>query len=65
LTIRLRDGLPYVTVSLLYEGHRKYGATEFGRILYVVYTMCGEKVRPITARAADGTEKRRYRRGRR
>jgi len=41
------------------------GATEFGRILHVVYTMRGEKVRPITARAADGTEKRRYRRGRR
>jgi uncharacterized DUF497 family protein len=41
------------------------GATEFGRILHVVYTLRGEKVRPITARAADETEKRRYRRGRR
>jgi uncharacterized protein len=41
------------------------GATESGRILHVVYTMRGEKVRPITARAADETEKGRYRRGRR
>lgn len=41
------------------------GATEVGRILHVVYTVRGDKVRPITARDADGTEKRRYRRGRR
>ena len=37
------------------------GATEPGRILHIVYTMRGEKVRPIIARGADGTEKRRYR----
>jgi uncharacterized DUF497 family protein len=44
------------------------GATEDARVLHVVYTRRGkegEKMRPITARAADGTEKRRYRRGRR
>lgn len=40
------------------------GATESGRVLHVVYTIRGERVRPITARDADGTEKRRYRRGR-
>ncbi len=43
------------------------GMTEAGRILHVVYTRRGEgggKVRPITARAADAAEKRRYRRGR-
>jgi uncharacterized protein len=45
------------------------GATGEGRILFVVYTMRGEKVRPVTARAASDaqkrTQKRRYRRGRR
>jgi uncharacterized DUF497 family protein len=44
------------------------GAREDGCVLHVVYTRRGEeggKMRPITARAADGTEKRRYRRGRR
>jgi len=39
------------------------GATEPGRVLHVVYTMRGAKVRPVTARDADGTEKRRYRSG--
>ncbi len=38
------------------------GATSVGRILYVVYTLRGEKVRPITARDADDGQKRRYRR---
>jgi len=41
------------------------GATEEGRILLVVYTMRGEKVRPVTVRDASDTQKRRYRRGRR
>jgi len=39
-------------------------ATEEGRVLHVVYTRRGnegEKMRPITARAADEIEKRRYR----
>ncbi len=38
------------------------GATDEGRILYVVYTPRSEKVRPITARDADEGQKRRYRR---
>ncbi|MGH3090212.1 MAG: BrnT family toxin [Rubrobacteraceae bacterium] len=37
------------------------GATSAGRILFVVYTMRGDKVRPITARDADDNDKRRYR----
>jgi uncharacterized DUF497 family protein len=40
------------------------GATDDGRILHIVYTRRGSegaKVRPITARDADETEKRRYR----
>ena len=41
------------------------GSTGAGRILYVVYTMRDDRLRPVTARDADGTEKRRYRRGRR
>lgn len=41
------------------------GATEEGRILFVVYTKRGEKVRPITARDASEAQKRRYRRRRR
>lgn len=41
------------------------GATEAGRILFVVYTMRREQVRTVTARDADGVQKRRYRRGRR
>jgi len=39
------------------------GATGEGRILTVVYTMRGERVRPITVRDASETHKRRYRRG--
>jgi uncharacterized protein len=38
------------------------GATEEGRILLVVYTMRGERIRPITARAASDGQKRSYRR---
>lgn len=41
------------------------GATEGGRILYVVYTRRGGMVRVVTARDAVATEQRRYRRGRR
>lgn len=41
------------------------GATGKGRILFVVYTIRGEKVRPVTARDASDAQKRRYRRGRR
>ena len=41
------------------------GATGEGRILFVVYTIRGEKVRPVTARDASDVQKRRYRRGRR
>ncbi len=41
------------------------GATEEGRILLVVYTMRGEKIRPITTRDASEAQKRRYRRRRR
>lgn len=40
------------------------GATEEGRILLIVYTVRGGKVRPITARDASGVQKKRYRRGR-
>lgn len=38
------------------------GATDAGRILLVVYTLRDGKVRPITARDANKTQKRRYRR---
>lgn len=41
------------------------GATEEGRILLVVYTRCGKRTRPITARDASDAQKRRYRRKRR
>ncbi len=37
------------------------GATDGGRIVFVVYTMRNEKVRPIHAREATDKEKRRYR----
>lgn len=40
------------------------GATDAGRILFVVYAMRRERVRPITARDADDNDKRRYRRRR-
>lgn len=46
-------------------GERRFalvGATESGRMLFVVYTQRGAKVRPITARDADDGEKHRYRR---
>jgi uncharacterized DUF497 family protein len=38
------------------------GATEAGRILFVVYTRRRGKVRVVTARDAENREKRRYRR---
>ena len=41
------------------------GATDAGRILFVVYTMRGDKVRPLTARDVDRPDRRRYRRRRR
>ena len=39
------------------------GATESGRVLFVVFTRRREKVRVVTARDAEVREKRRYRRG--
>lgn len=39
------------------------GATEEERVLFVVYAGRGWKVRPITARDASVTQKRRYGRG--
>ena len=38
------------------------GATEAGRVLFVVYTRRRGKVRVVTARDAEDREKRRYRR---
>lgn len=38
------------------------GATEAGRMVFVVFTRREEKIRAITARDADDGEKRRYRR---
>jgi uncharacterized protein len=38
------------------------GATEDGRILFVVYTWRDRKVRVVTARDADLAQRRRYRR---
>ncbi len=39
------------------------GATETGRVLFVVYTRRRGKIRVVTARDATSKEKRRYRRG--
>ncbi len=39
------------------------GSTAGGRIVVIVYTDRGGKIRPISARDATDTEKRRYRRG--
>ena len=39
------------------------GATEAGRILFVVFTRRGGRIRIVTARDAEIKEKRRYRRG--
>jgi uncharacterized DUF497 family protein len=39
------------------------GATEAGRVLFVVLTERAGRVRVVTARDAEGKEKRRYRRG--
>ncbi|WP_324718131.1 BrnT family toxin [Carboxydochorda subterranea] len=38
------------------------GATETGRVLFVVYTKRGPKIRVITAQDAERDERRRYRR---
>jgi uncharacterized DUF497 family protein len=38
------------------------GATEAGRILFVIYAVREGRVRPITANDATRTQKRRYRR---
>ncbi|MBA2691634.1 MAG: BrnT family toxin [Rubrobacter sp.] len=48
------------------EGERReawLGASDEGRILFVVYTHRGERLRPITFRGANDAEKRRYGRG--
>jgi len=39
------------------------GATESGRILFVVFTKRGSAVRVVTARNANARQKRRYRTG--
>lgn len=39
------------------------GATEAGRILFVVFTRRSGRIRVVTSRDAEGKEKRRYRRG--
>lgn len=44
-------------------GERRYaliGATEEGRVLFVVHAPRGAKVRPITARDASDVQKKRY-----
>lgn len=49
-------------------GERRFaliGATEEGRVLFVVCARRGEQTRPITARGANDAQKRRYRLGRR
>jgi len=50
------------------SGERRYaliGATEEGRVLFLVYAARGAKVRPVTARDASDVQKRRYGRGKR
>lgn len=42
--------------------HGFIGATEAGRILFVVYTERSDELRVVTARDADVGQKRRYRR---
>lgn len=47
-------------------GERRWallGMTETGRILFVVFTRRRGRVRVVTARDAEGPEKRRYRKG--
>ncbi len=47
------------------SGERRFavvGSTESGRMLFVVFTRREERIRVITARDADDSEKRRYRR---
>lgn len=39
------------------------GSTESNRILFIVYTLRDDSIRPITAREASRVEKRRYRSG--
>ena len=49
-------------------GERRYaliGATEEGRVLFVVYAERGARYRPITARDASDAQRVRYGRGRR
>lgn len=56
-----RIGAPAYNV----EGERRWaaiGATEDGRVLFVVFTRRGGGVRVITARDATHRERRRYRR---
>jgi len=56
-----RMGAPAYNVAG--EGRRAVlGATESGRVLYIVFVRRGEAVRIITARDATRTERRRYRR---
>lgn len=45
--------------------HAVVGATEGGRVLFVVYTLWRGMVRVVTAYDAEGPERRRYRRGQR
>jgi uncharacterized DUF497 family protein len=56
-----RIGAPAYAV----EGERRralIGATEDGRVLFVVFARRGQGVRVVTARNATPSEKRRYRR---
>ena len=56
-----RLGVPAYNV----HGERRWallGATEAGRILFVVFTRRRGKIRVVMAREAEGPEKRRYRR---
>lgn len=53
------------TVAKKAQGERRealIGSTAGGRIVVIVYTDRGGRIRPISARDATDTEKRRYRR---
>ena len=57
------DSFPVPTYN--YGGEKRrglVGATNGGRVLFVVYTERGGKIRPITAREASKSQKRRYKR---
>lgn len=57
------EGVPVAAYNAAGERRRGLvGATEFGRILYVVYTKREGAIRVVTARDANPREKRRYRR---